>query len=415
MKGEYGWMHRHDQKSRNSGAKMTVSYVSAAMAKADFAALFPDPKQMPGQQGAKFNRLLMEGLAQTGIEIHACTGRPVTRHNCRQVFLPGMTRTQAPGLKYRYGAVLNLPVLKNLWQMADTYFAVRRDARQGACAVICDVLNASIALGAVMAAKHGRIPCIGLVTDLPELMVTGVDQRHVRMVRTVIDSCGGYVFLTEAMNDRLNPSHRPHVIIEGLCDPQMRHRERIRREGGKRKCLYAGLLDARYGVKMLVEGFLQAHLPDTELHLYGDGPYAAETAAIARTAPQIVFHGTVLNDAVVQAELEADLLINPRPTQEEFTRYSFPSKNMEYMATGTPVLTTCLPGMPPEYRPHVYLLEDETPDGVAEALQRIFAQPASERAAKGLAARRFVLEEKNNTKQGRKVLDLVDKLIKEFS
>ena len=116
-----------------------------------------------------------------------------------------------------------------------------------------------------------------------------------------------------------------------------------------------------------------------------------------------------MNDIVIQAELEADLLINPRPTHEEFTRYSFPSKNMEYMATGTPVLTTDLPGMPEEYKQYVYLLKDETEDGVCQALIQIFKEPDKERSEKGKKAKRFVMEKKNNVRQAKKVVDLVCK------
>jgi len=34
------------------------------------------------------------------------------------------------------------------------------------------------------------------------------------------------------------------------------------------------------------------------------------------------------NDRVVEEQLRATLLVNPRPTAEAFTKYSFPSKNM---------------------------------------------------------------------------------------
>ena len=34
------------------------------------------------------------------------------------------------------------------------------------------------------------------------------------------------------------------------------------------------------------------------------------------------------NDRVVEEQLRATLLVNPRPTTEAFTKYSFPSKNM---------------------------------------------------------------------------------------
>ena len=77
---------------------------------------------------------------------------------------------------------------------------------------------------------------------------------------------------------------------------------------------------------------------------------------------------------------------------------------MEYMASGTPTLTTKLPGMPEEYYPYVYLLEDESPDGVAEQLKNIFAQPFAERRKKALSARRFVLENKSNIVRAKEIL-----------
>lgn len=386
---------------------MIISYVSTAMDQEDFAKLFTD-KKMPGQQGPKFNRLLMEGLVANGMEVHACTGRPVTSGNCTRKFLPSIKHVKNDKFIYLYGSILNLPIVKNLWQMVGSYTAICKEARKGTSAVVCDVLNASIALGASIAAKYNKIPCIGIVTDLPELMVTGVNQKHVKMVKEAIGKCTGYVFLTEAMNKKLNPSHKPYVIIEGLCDVNMIRFEKKNPESkAAQKCVYAGLLDVRYGVKMMVDGFLQADLPRVELHIYGDGPYAAELTRVTQEHSNVVYHGTVTNDVVIRAELEADILINPRPTHEEFTRYSFPSKNMEYMATGTPVLTTDLPGMPEEYKQYVYLLKDETEDGVCQALIQIFKEPDKERIEKGKKAKHFVMEKKNNVRQAKKIVKLV--------
>ena len=82
---------------------------------------------------------------------------------------------------------------------------------------------------------------------------------------------------------------------------------------------------------------------------------------------------------------------------------------MEYMASGTPVLTTKLPGMPEEYNDYVYLLEEETEEGVAEALRDILARPKEELHQKGLAAKKFVMEEKNNCVQAKKVLEMVER------
>lgn len=387
---------------------MIISYVSTSMDQEDFAQLFTDEKTMPCQQGPKFNRLLMEGLVANNIEVRACTGRPVTRANCARKFLPSMKHVKNDKFVYLYGSILNIPIVKNLWQLACTYLTIRRERRKGISAVVCDVLNASIALGAAVAARHNKIPCIGIVTDLPELMVTGVNRKHVKIVETIISKCTGYVFLTEAMNEKLNHTHKPYVVIEGLCDANMIRLEKKNTESkAVRKCVYAGLLDVRYGVKMMVDGFLLANLPQVELHIYGDGPYASELAKVTQEYPNVIYHGTVMNDIVIQAELGADLLINPRPTHEEFTKYSFPSKNMEYMATGTPVLTTSLPGMPEEYKQYVYLLEDESTLGFANSLKKVLDSFQNDTENLGIAAREFVLQNKNNVVQARKIAMLI--------
>ena len=99
--------------------------------------------------------------------------------------------------------------------------------------------------------------------------------------------------------------------------------------------------------------------------------------------------------------------MNPRPTTEEFTKYSFPSKNMEYMVSGTPLLTTRLPGMPKEYYPYVFLIEDETIDGYAKALADALSRTEDELVNFGQKAKKFVLENKNYIIQTRRIIELI--------
>ena len=133
-----------------------------------------------------------------------------------------------------------------------------------------------------------------------------------------------------------------------------------------------------------------------------------DLAAITREHPNIRYGGVLLNHQVVEKEMEATLLVNPRPTVEEFVQYSFPSKNMEYMASGTPLLTTRLPGMPAEYYPYVYLLEEESPQGIADALRQILSHSEEDLHRKGTAARDFILGTRNNVAQGQKILTMLE-------
>ena len=107
-------------------------------------------------------------------------------------------------------------------------------------------------------------------------------------------------------------------------------------------------------------------------------------------------------------ELKATLLVNPRFTTEKLTRYSFPSKNMEYMASGTPLLTTNLPGMPNEYHNYVFLFREETVDGYADAIRRVLTYSDWELQDFGRKASQFVLQNKNNVQQGLRVLNFIN-------
>ena len=123
---------------------------------------------------------------------------------------------------------------------------------------------------------------------------------------------------------------------------------------------------------------------------------------------RIIYKGVASNEDVVEAELKASLLVNPRPSREEFTRYSFPSKNIEYMVSGTPLLTTPLSGMPVEYYDYVYLFAEETIEGYKATLETILNLSSVELYDKGKKARNFILTKKNNVVQAGRIIDFMN-------
>ena len=77
---------------------------------------------------------------------------------------------------------------------------------------------------------------------------------------------------------------------------------------------------------------------------------------------------------------------------------------MEYMASGTPALMTRLPGMPEEYLEYVYILEDESIDGMAEKMKEILNLSKEENMEKGRKAKEYVLKKKSNINQAERVM-----------
>lgn len=77
------------------------------------------------------------------------------------------------------------------------------------------------------------------------------------------------------------------------------------------------------------------------------------------------------------------------------------------MASGTPLCTTRLPGMPTEYYPYVYFFDDETEQGMLDTLKNVLAKDAKEHHELGKRAKEFVLTEKNNVIQAKKLIDFI--------
>ena len=110
----------------------------------------------------------------------------------------------------------------------------------------------------------------------------------------------------------------------------------------------------------------------------------------------------------MRVERDAMLLVNPRPTSEEFTRYSFPSKILEYMMSGTPVITTKILGIPKEYDKYLFYFYADDPLSMANDLRKLMDMSLKDLSRKGRDAREFVIKNKNNIIQAEKILNFIE-------
>lgn len=69
---------------------------------------------------------------------------------------------------------------------------------------------------------------------------------------------------------------------------------------------------------------------------------------------------------------------------------------MEYMLSGTPVLTTKLPGIPAEYDKYLYYFEDESIEAMANKMSEVLSMDYTECLRKASEAQSYVMNEKNN-------------------
>ena len=121
----------------------------------------------------------------------------------------------------------------------------------------------------------------------------------------------------------------------------------------------------------------------------------------------IKYKGNASKSHILEMERKATLLVNPRPSTEEFTKYSFPSKTLEYMASGTPLLTTRLSGIPKDYDSYLYYFNEETVIEMAEMLKKVMSKTKKELDDFGFKSREFVINNKNNNIQAEKIFNFI--------
>lgn len=392
---------------------MKILYFSSLMSSRVLDYLYTSSKVKPLYSIQKFHKLIVEGFVENNNEVNVLSAVPVSNENhSRKLWFLRKEKSGAVG--FSYIPFLNFKIIRQICVFIYSFIYTigwglkHRTEKK----IVCDVLNVSGCLGCLLASKFLRVKIASIVTDMPGLMVGTKNNSFIHRAITYVNKSflgtfDYYIFLTDQMNAVINIKKRPYIVMEGLVDINMKQVEKTCLYNSSRNIIYAGGLYEQYGVKMLLDAFMSISMEDICLSIYGKGPMEKDLPLYEKKDERIHFFGVVPNEVVVEEELKATLLVNPRPTNEDFTKYSFPSKNMEYMVSGTPLLTTNLPGMPKEYHKYVYLFEEETVCGYREKLIEVLSLSNQELLEKGRSAKNFVLNNKNNIVQAKRISDLI--------
>src|SRR5699024_5783196 len=97
-----------------------------------------------------------------------------------------------------------------------------------------------------------------------------------------------------------------------------------------------------------------------ELWLVGSGDADNIVAEYALNDHRIKPLGFTTPDKILELQNQATVLVNPRLNKHSYVRYSFPSKTVEYLATGKPVISHRLDCMGSEYEAVIEYVSEAT-------------------------------------------------------
>lgn len=252
-----------------------------------------------------------------------------------------------------------------------------------------------------------------IVPDLPDHMgakfgLQGlINKVFINLFYRIIKHFDCYALLTEQMIERLGVEKSKCVIIEGISAKAFEKIEDYNISNNSKSLLYTGSLDERYGIKNLVNAFTELEDKNINLWICGEGDSRIFVETKAKIDNRIKYFGQVDRLESIKLQHRATVLINPRLPGDEYTKYSFPSKIMEYMSTGRPVIMYRLPGIPNDYFEHCFVPADFTTEGLKNCITTVLKMDDLQLNLIGKSARNYVLSNKNPVTQANKLINLL--------
>lgn len=383
-------------------------------------------KEVPSIAPIVFESALLEGLYQKNAEMEIYSFPMIpTFPKSDFLFFGGNREYLSCGYCCQWLKTVNLPILKQISRRLDARKIMKKwmQKNSGDGVVVTYSVPPFLIKDLIKYAKRYNIKTVAIIPDLvKDMYINDKSKTFISKLKKIYLSSAikmqgmysGYIYLTEKMHNVVAPD-RPYMVMEGIASLSDVPEEYVVEKTVPCAVMYAGMLYEKYGIMSLIDAFEAANIPNVELWLFGDGTAVDQIKQRAKINPKIKYYGMVSRKEILEYERKATLLVNPRNPQEEFTKYSFPSKTIEYMLSGTPLLSTRLEGIPAEYFDYMFSIEDNDVKNLSCAISEVFSHSKEELMLFGEKARCFIENEKNEKIQAARVLNFLNEVIYETS
>lgn len=307
---------------------------------------------------------------------------------------------------------INIPIIKMIYRAIDIYKTLKEDVREGPCQILMYAID-SPTLIAVRLVKKTNVRVCLLVPDLPQFMsgsrnilyraAKAIEKSFIKWGLKSVDS---YILLSKYMCEKLPVAEKPWLLMEGIYID----------EGGTEDIvkdknivfLFTGTLGYRTGIIELAKAFMMLKGDNYELWVRGNGVAQMDIVKMSEIDPRIKYIPPLSKEKLIELQKKATFLINPVPPSQEYTKYFFPSKTMEYLASGTPTIMYNLMCLPEEYKEHLYFFDGESIEDIRDSLYRYSKLSRNELLEKGKIASKFIKEKKNALVQAQRIKDFLN-------
>lgn len=316
--------------------------------------------------------------------------------------------------KYRFVGALNLPIVHMFAKCLKVRQELKRTLKRNRdnAVIVYETYTPFLLAAATLRRKIGKF--VVIVPDLPDYMHSGDSKIRAffkRINRSLIDWClrksDGYILLSEPMLEKLPPKDGKYIVMEGIFNPEFEDND-VEKEKYK-TIMYTGGIYSHRGTDLLLDAFSKIDDPDYRLWIRGDGELKGKILEMSQKDPRIRYFEPMERKELLELEKKATVLVNTTPPQD-FTKYFFPSKNMEFLASGTPTVMFRLGCMPKEYDDHLFYVDGNDSEALKDKLLEVCEMGTEEQMKFGRDAKNFILEKKNPRVQCGRIIDFINNL-----
>ena len=301
------------------------------------------------QAATTWSRGLLQGLQKAGCEVRVCT-------HCREQYwpggdlFPGNKEDFDKSLPFDYVKYINLPSMRNptlvtaykrmvAKQISEfkPHYVLSYNLHSYHCC-LSDIINAS---------GSKWIPII-LDQDDPEDDNWAVFNKQ-------SEGAAGYVFLSW-WGYKNSPSRLPALHFDGGIERWLGEENAGKKE---RIVVYSGKYNEKYGgLDVLFDILKNVKIPDCKFCLTGKDAKGMLMKYL-RKEKRAQYLGFLSDAALHDIQQKASVFINPRPPEISDNKMAFPSKLLNYISYGKPIVSTWTEGLAPEYKELLWCADSE--------------------------------------------------------
>ena len=365
---------------------MNVLIFSSAMRERDFALYQEEAKIKPNPSNQNFYYKLIKALAINN-NVSVVSHRPLVKGMFRKNAVEGDTTVDGK-IKFYYTS----NKCDKLFKLLKEESVIEKTAKQAIedfmshdFVIVTDTLRLNLLKAAKKIAKQYDVKIVGMLTDNPFNLSSSnpfVNKTLVKQASTL----DGYLSLTQGLVEVFN-TNKPSYVFEGLVSEESE---------GKKDPIFnyfylGGSLYERYGVKTLVDAFHKSNVK-YKLVLAGNGPLVDYIEQMAEDDYRILYLSQLSKEKNIAYMRNSIANINPRPLDYKMDNESVPSKLLEYLSIGTPVISTKYPKLYSTFKDDVSWIDGNSIEDMRFALEHYEVPNQEQYLKKAATARRKVFE-----------------------